>query len=74
MAALNETQIVYSKPFRIDQDITLARTPAPRDRAKEDAAAVTIKGTLRYQACDDRICYLPANIPVEWTVRLSPPK
>jgi DsbC/DsbD-like thiol-disulfide interchange protein len=70
MPALNETQIVYGKPFRITQEVTLARTAALRELAKQDAASLTIKGTVRYQACDDRICYLPANVPVEWTVRL----
>jgi DsbC/DsbD-like thiol-disulfide interchange protein len=72
MPALNETQLVYSKPFRVTQEVTLARTPALRERARQGAASLTIKGTVRYQACDDRICYLPANVPVEWTVKLSP--
>lgn len=55
---LNEMQLVYSKPFRIVQDIT---------RAKK--GPLTIKGTLRYQACDDKVCYRPTNVPVEWTLR-----
>jgi thiol:disulfide interchange protein DsbD len=60
MKALNETQLVYSKPFRITQDIRLRQAAA--------GAPITIKGTLRYQACDDKICYLPTNVPVEWTL------
>ena len=59
MEALKETQLVYSKPFKITQDITL----------KPGAKNVTVKGTLRYQACDDKICYLPKNVPVQWTVK-----
>ena len=55
---LNETQLVYSKPFRIVQDITRAKN-----------GPLTIKGTLRYQACDDKVCFRPTNVPVEWTVR-----
>jgi hypothetical protein len=58
MPALNETMLVYGKPFRITQDVTIA-ADAPR----------TIKGRVRYQACDDKICYLPKTIPVEWTVK-----
>lgn len=57
---LNETQLVYSKPFRITQDIRLVKPAA--------GAPLTIKGTLRYQACDDKICYLPQNVPVAWEV------
>jgi DsbC/DsbD-like thiol-disulfide interchange protein len=55
---LKETQLVYSKPFRITQPITLTKS----------SATVTINGTLRYQACDDSICYLPQNVPVSWTI------
>ena len=69
---LNETQLVYTRPFRIVQDITLALTPELRDRAKTPGAALTITGTLRYQACDDAICYLPKTVPLEWKVALRP--
>jgi DsbC/DsbD-like thiol-disulfide interchange protein len=61
MKILNETQLVYSKPFRITQDIRFTKTGAGAPR--------TIKGTLRYQACDDKICYLPTSVPVEWAVK-----
>jgi hypothetical protein len=60
LPALNETQLVYAKPFRITQDITLKAGAAD---------TVTVKGTLRYQACDDTICYLPTNVPVQWTIK-----
>lgn len=72
IAILNETQLVYAKPFRIAQDVTVAALPESAARGGADAAALTIKGTLRYQACDDRICYLPTNVPVEWTLKLAP--
>lgn len=61
MKILNETQLVYSKPFRITQDIRLVKPVA--------GGPLTIKGTLRYQACDDKVCYLPATVPVQWAVR-----
>jgi hypothetical protein len=61
---LNETQLVYSKPFRIRRDITIA--PAARS-----GADLTITGALRYQACDDAICYMPVTVPLQWTVRLG---
>ena len=55
--ALNETQLVYSKPFRITQPVEI-----------RGAAPATIKGTLRYQACDETICYVPVNVPLTWTL------
>lgn len=60
MPALNETQLVYAKPFRITQDVTIPRGGS--------SGPLTIKGTLRYQACDDAICYKPATVAVSWTV------
>lgn len=66
--ALNEMQLVYSKPFRIVADVTMARTPELRQRARAAGGPLTIAGTLRYQACDDVICYPPKNVPVKWTI------
>ncbi len=59
MPALNETQLVYAKPFRITQELTLAPSVS---------GTVTVKGSVRYQACDEAICYLPKTVPVEWTL------
>jgi DsbC/DsbD-like thiol-disulfide interchange protein len=63
---LNETQLVYSKPFRIVQDVTLAEAPAAYN-----TSTLTIAGTLRYQACDDAICYLPKSVAVTWKLKLE---
>jgi hypothetical protein len=68
---LNETVQVYSKPFTITQDVTLALTPDMRARATK-GEVLTIKGALEYQACDDTVCHRPETLPVEWKVTLSP--
>ena len=60
-APLKETQRVYSKPFRIRLPIALAQ---------HVATPLTIKGTVRYQACDDAICYLPQTVGVTWKVTM----
>jgi thiol-disulfide isomerase/thioredoxin/DsbC/DsbD-like thiol-disulfide interchange protein len=31
---------------------------------------VELRGTLRYQACDDQVCYTPATAAVAWTIRV----
>jgi hypothetical protein len=67
---LNETHLVFSRAFRLVQDVTMALTPALRERARQAGATVTIAGTLEYQACDDTICYLPERVPVSWTIGL----
>ena len=68
--ALDETQPVFSKPFRITQDITLAATASARARAA--GGTLSVKGTLRYQACDDAVCYRPETVAVTWHLTLKP--
>jgi hypothetical protein len=41
---------------------------APGDAASGPAAQT---GTLRYQACDNRACYPPKNVPVSVTVSIE---
>jgi hypothetical protein len=67
---IKETVSVYDAAFRITQPITLTETPELRRRvaAREP---LTIAGTLRYQACDDAVCYRPETTPLTWTVPLA---
>jgi hypothetical protein len=67
---LKETVKVYDKPFRIQQDVTIARTPDVLKRAQA-GEPLTISGTLSYQACDDAVCYRPDSVPVTWTITLA---
>jgi DsbC/DsbD-like thiol-disulfide interchange protein len=60
--ALNETQLVYSKPFRIIQNIAVTRTQKPS----------ILKGSLRYQACDEKVCFVPKTVAVEWRIVPKP--
>lgn len=68
---LNETVQVYSAPFTITQDVTVALTADARARAAK-GEALSIEGELEYQACDDKVCHRPETLPVVWTVTLSP--
>ena len=64
---LNEHVQVYQHPFRIVHDIALEASPEAQAALKE-VSSLTIKGTLSYQACDDRICFTPETVPLTWTV------
>jgi hypothetical protein len=70
-APLKETQLVYSKPFRIVQPVTVMDVPALRAAGQGPPSTFTIAGKLRYQACDDAICYFPKEVPVSWTVKVT---
>jgi hypothetical protein len=71
LAPINMTAKVYNKPFQITQTITLATTSALRQRAGAKDT-LTINGTLKYQACDDLVCYRPDSLPVSWKIGLAP--
>ena len=71
-APLKETQLVYSKPFRIVQSVTLGSASALREAGQKPGTTLTVGGTLRYQACDDAICYLPKTLPISWVIELKP--
>jgi hypothetical protein len=58
---------VYQRRFRIVQDIALDASPEAQAVLK-DVSALTIKGTLSYQACDDKLCFTPQSVPLTWTV------
>jgi peroxiredoxin len=68
---LNEHVSVYQHPFRIVQDVMIDPSPAGQ-AALKDHPAMTIKGVLNYQACDESVCFLPRSVPLTWTVALQP--
>jgi len=64
---LDERLPVYQKAFTLRQPL-LVRVPPRGTPAGVDA--LTVKGTLEYQACDERVCFKPQSIPLSYTVRL----
>ena len=69
-APLKERVQVYMKPFRVVQDLAVDVSPAGR-AALKDVSELVVKGTLTYQACDDKVCYTPQTVPLSWTVQLG---
>ena len=63
-APLNETVPVYQKPFRLAQDVTLGKS-------LKAGSTLTLAGTLEFQACDDKVCFVPESVPVTWTVAVK---
>ena len=67
---LDERVEVYSKPFRLVQDVTILATPEVQ-KMLAAMPSVTMTGAIEYQACDDRICYNPARVPISFTVAMK---
>ena len=36
------------------------------------AGRITLPAQLRYQACDERVCFAPSRAPVEWVINVAP--
>jgi len=66
---LNEHVPVFEKPFRLIQELVLDGTPASQ-QALRGKHEITLAGTLHYQACDAKICYNPAAVPLSWKLSL----
>jgi DsbC/DsbD-like thiol-disulfide interchange protein len=63
---LQETVKVYSRAFEVRQQIVVSR-----DAARAAGASMTIGGSVRYQACDDKVCFPPATAPVTITLPIA---
>jgi hypothetical protein len=68
---LNEHVPVYQKSFRIVQDVAVDASPQAA-AALKDRTSLTIDARLEYQACDDAVCFVPASVPLSWTISLRP--
>ena len=55
---------VFEEEFAIGAALALDRGLAPGDYA--------VPGVLRYQACDETMCYLPATAPLDFSVTVVP--
>jgi hypothetical protein len=33
--------------------------------------SLTLTGVLKYQACDDKICFNPVSAPLSWTIAVK---
>ena len=64
LKAIGETVPVYENTFSVSREIILA--------AKPPMGEFAVEGELLYQACDDKVCYVPQRVPVEWKLRLEP--
>jgi DsbC/DsbD-like thiol-disulfide interchange protein len=67
---LDERVETYLKPFTLVQELTVLGTPEAR-KALGAQKTVTVSGTLEYQACDDKVCYAPAKVPLSLTLDVA---
>ena len=56
---VEELLAVYEQEFLIGVQLRVAGDVPP--------GSIEVPASLRYQACDERVCYIPATVPTGWT-------
>ena len=67
---LDERVPVYQQPFTLLQEAVVSGAPEAEE-ALADLDALTISGTLDYQACNDELCFDPVSVPLSFTLDLE---
>ena len=67
---LDEYVPTYHEPFTLIQEAVI-NAALETEQALEEIVALTLSGTLDYQACDDAICYLPVSVPISFTLEFQ---
>lgn len=62
---IKETALVYRRHLRLTREITFGQEAALKPLVSPSGELV-VKGSFRYQACDNRECYTPETVPLEW--------
>ncbi len=64
---LDERVPVYQRRFTLLQEAVVSGEPEAEEALRE-IDAVTVSGTLNYQACDDKLCFDPVAVPLTFTL------
>jgi peroxiredoxin len=72
LPAIGEKAPVFEGAFHIRQELKVNSMAEFSGALGPDGKAITITGKLEYQACNSKICFLPASVPVEWKLRILP--
>jgi hypothetical protein len=70
LPVIKEQVPIFEGKIRLLQDITIANAPNLL-RALDSNKELGIEGTLQYQACDDKMCYLPQTVPLRWVIKIQ---
>jgi peroxiredoxin len=70
LPAIKETVPVYENSFTLQREIVIAQ--GAKLKPLLSGSDLPVEGTFRYQACDDKKCYVPETIPLKWVLRFEP--
>jgi hypothetical protein len=71
LKAIDEKVPVYEGGFTLRRELKIA--PVAKLKPLLDSAGnLTVAAIFSYQACDDRMCYIPQKVPVSWKLHFEP--
>ncbi|MEI4878535.1 hypothetical protein, partial [Klebsiella pneumoniae] len=70
LKVIKETVPVYEGHIRLLRDVIIGQDAALAPLLGPDRT-LTVEGSFRYQACDEKECYPPKSIPLKWTVHVD---
>jgi hypothetical protein len=76
LPAIKEKIPVYDNRFIISQDLLVMpnrefqQSLNALGEGREFSLPITIKGRLKYQACDDKTCFKTVELPISWNLRV----
>jgi len=76
IVALGRTQEnvpIYRGRVRLARSVTINTDRHALFKQLGPAGDLSIKGTFRFQACDDSTCYVPLSIPLDWRLAVARP-
>ncbi|HEY3738957.1 MAG TPA: protein-disulfide reductase DsbD domain-containing protein [Bryobacteraceae bacterium] len=82
MKSTNETLPVYENTLRITREIIVRPVIRANDPSifkkycalcVDPTTHISLTGTLKYQACDDKLCFPPQTVHPKWTFRFLYP-
>ena len=76
LPAIREAVPVFERKFKISQDVVVSYNEGfMRSLQSENngqGRTIKVAGTLYYQACDEKVCYLPDKAAVSWDLLVKP--
>lgn len=71
LEAIGETVPVYERTVRLTRDLVAGQNAELKPAIGPDGS-VSVEGVFRYQACDDKVCFAPDQVPLKWTFPVAP--
>jgi hypothetical protein len=70
LPVIHETVPVYTGKIRLERDLTIGQGKDLNPLLGPERR-IAVEGVFRYQACDDKECYPPQNIPLRWQFHMN---